>query len=135
MGKKYIQINHDKQDKSFAIKKAHNQKVIQIKRAHKITQTLSFRANKIAMQELSTNGYMLYMYLVMHPHNRVWALSSKAIYSETTLTEKPYLGAVKELIAKGFLVPHDIESPYGNWKIKDNAYYFYEDRNRIGTSI
>lgn len=123
-----IQINHDKQNRSYAIKKSHNQKVIQIKRANKVTQTINFQANKEAMQELSANGYLLYMYLVMHPHNRVWALSSKTIYNETALTEKPYTGAVKELIEKGFLVPHDIESIYGNWKIKDNAYYFYENR-------
>lgn len=103
-----------------------NQKIIQIKRARPMTQTISFSANKEALRTLSANGYALYMYLVLHPHNTIWALSSKAIYAETSLTQKPYLAAVKELISKGYLVPHDIDE---TWKAQDDAYYFYEDLN------
>ena len=122
-----IQINNDSEGKSYAIKVSHNQKVIQIKRANPLKQTVNFDANRQALKTLTANGYVLYMYLTMHPHDMVWALSRKDVFNETTLKERAYEAAVADLIQNKYLVPHDINSTYGNWKADNNAYYFYEN--------
>lgn len=120
-GKK-IQINCDKQGRSYAIVVAKNQKVIQI---HRAKNGISFAANYEAMKILTPNAYVLFMYLLMHENNRVWALSSKDVYEKTTLTEKTYPKAVQELINKGYLTAGEIDLGSGT-KYKEDAYHLWE---------
>ena len=118
--------------KIYSILVAKNQKVIQI---HRIKSSINFEANYKAMKELSSNAYVLYMYLLMHENHRVWALSSKDAYNKTGLTDKTYPNAVKELSKKGYLtagiidlgeVKNGTQSEYER-KYKEEAYHLWED--------
>ena len=120
-----IEINNDTCGRSFA--KYTNQKVVQIKRVDEKRKSINFDANRQAMQNLTPNGYMLYMNLILWPHDTAWALSSKEVYQRTTLKRRTYEAAIEDLISHGYLVPHDIRSPSGNFKADDNAYYLLED--------
>ena len=108
--------------KQYSITIAANQKVIQINR---VKNYINFEANYKAMSVLSSNAYVLYMYLLMHDNRRIWALSSKDVYAKTALTEKTYPKAVAELIDKNYLVRRDIQL-VAYTKFSDNIYQFYE---------
>ena len=108
--------------KQYSITIAANQKVIQINR---VKNYINFEANYKAMSVLSSNAYVLYMYLLMHDNRRIWALSSKDVYAKTALTEKTYPKAVAELIDKNYLVWGDIQLD-AYTKFSDNSYQFYE---------
>ena len=126
-GYKTIEINNDSQLRSYAIKVAANQKVVQI---HRRAGSITFDANYKAMKALSPAGYMLYMYLLMHSNNRIWALSSEAVYNKTNLTKNTFPKAVDELIATGYLTEGDID--IGGNKFKKNAFHLWEDpENKI----
>lgn len=121
---KRIEINSSKSGGIYPIIVAPNQKVIQI---HRIRKAINFEANKAALATLSANGYVLYMYLLMHPEGRIWALSSKDVYNRTPLTEKTYTVAMKELIAKGYLTEGEIFiNTYSATTFKENAWHFWE---------
>lgn len=119
---KTIQINNDSKGRSYAIQVAKNQKVIQI---HRVKSSINFEANYEAMKELSSNTYVLYMYLIMHENDRVWALSSKDVYAKTQLTEKTYQKAIQELIEKKYLTAGEIDIGT-EIKYKENAYHLWE---------
>jgi hypothetical protein len=104
------------------IKVAKNQKVIQI---HKIQNGINFEANYKALATLTEHGYILYMYLLMHSNDRIWALSSKDVTARTPLTMNPYNAAVHDLIEKGYLVKKDID--HMEYHFSENAYHFLED--------
>lgn len=99
-----------------------NQKVIQI---HRIQNGINFEANYKALATLTEHGYILYMYLIMHSNNRVWALSSKDVMARTPLTLTPYNKAVHDLIEKGYLVEGEIN--FKDLHFSENAYHFLED--------
>lgn len=103
------------------IRLSYDQKLIQI---HKVREGVNFVANQQAMKTLSANGYLLYMYLLLHNDKRIWALSSKDVFNKTALTVNTYPKAVKELIEKGYLVSGVIDT--GIDIISRNAYHFYE---------
>ena len=118
--------------KMYSILVAKNQKVLQI---HRIKSSINFEANYKAMKALTSNAYVLYMYLLMHENHRVWALSSKDVYAKTHLTDKTYPNAVKELVKKGYLTPgiinlgelrSGVQSDYDR-KYKEEAYHLWED--------
>lgn len=121
-GYKTIEINNDSQLRSYAIKVAANQKVIQI---HRKSGSITFASNYKAMKALSSNAYVLYMYLLMHSNNRIWALSSEDVYDKTNLTKNTFPKAVEELIATGYLVKGEID--IGGNKFKNNAFHLWED--------
>ena len=117
-----ISIYESRTGKQYYIKVAANQKVIQI---HRVKNYINFEANYKAMAALSSNAYVLYMYILMHDNRRIWALSSKDVYAKTALTEKTYTKAVAELIEKKYLVKGDIQlDAYTTYS--ENAYHFYE---------
>lgn len=106
---------------TYQVEVAKNQKVVQI---HRVKNGINFEANLRAMKTLSANGYVLYMYLMMHEKDRVWALSSKDVYRKTPLTEKTYPKAVQELIDNNYLIKENIG--VGGTLISENAYHLYE---------
>lgn len=111
----------DDRGKEYIIKVSNNQKVIQI---HK-KRGIDYISNYAAMKNLSSNAYVLYMYLLMHYEKRIWALSSKDIYEKTQLKKYTLTNAVKELQDKGYLVPGEID--LGNGKTyNSSSYHFYE---------
>lgn len=117
-----ISVSESRTGKQYYIKVAANQKVIQI---HRVKNYIDFEANYNAMSTLSSNAYVLYMYILMHDNRRIWALSSKDVYAKTALTEKTYTKAVAELIEKKYLVKGDIQLDACT-TYSENAYHFYE---------
>lgn len=119
-----------------AIKIAKNQKVIQI---HRIKNSINFEANYFALNRLSSDAYVLYMYLLMRNPAQPWALSSKDVISRTSLSMRTYNNAVSELIEKKYLVEGEINLPQyslkgvecGMWHFEENAYHLYEDPDLI----
>ena len=120
------EINFFKNGYNGSIKVAKNQKVIQI---HRIKNGINFEANYKALATLTEHGYILYMYLLMHSNNRVWALSSKDVTERTPLTMNPYNAAVHDLIDKGYLVAGNIDEKELHFDV--NAYHFLEDPEKI----
>lgn len=106
------------------IKVSKNQKVIQV---HRVQKGINFEAAYKALQTLTTDAYALYSYLVMHPLDYPWALSSKDITSRTGLSMRTYNNAVHELIDKGYLVEGEINM--GNYHFSENAYHLFENPN------
>ena len=107
----------------YTILVSKNQKVIKI---HRIKSAINFKANEQAQKELSIYAYAMYMYLIRHEQNRVWALSSKDVFEKTPLKEKTYIKAVQELIDKGYLTKGTIDLGCGDRKYKDEAYHLWE---------
>lgn len=120
------EINFYKNGFNGTIKVAANQKVIQV---HRLNGGITFETNYKAMSDLSTNAYMLYMYMIMLPENKAWALSSKHVMEKTALTKNTYPNAVNELIEKGYLVSGSID--LGGTKWNDNAYHMWEEPQNI----
>lgn len=125
-------INFYKNGYNGSIKIAKNQKVIQV---HRTGKSINFFANYKAIENLSSDGYVLYMYLLMHPLDNVWALSSKDVTSRTPLSMRTYNSAVHELIDKGYLVEGDINLKQyskrgvecGELNFSNDAYHLFED--------
>ena len=113
-----------------------NQKVIQI---HKVQNGINFEANKKALASLTTNAYVLYMYILMNNPMHPWALSSKDATNKTALSMRTYNNAVAELIEKNYLVEGEINMKQysikgiecGLWHFDENAYHLYEDPDLI----
>ncbi len=132
MASRKIDVIDFKTWKMYSILVAKNQKVIQI---HRIKSSINFEANYKAMNDLTSNAYVLYMYLLMHENHRVWALSSKDVYNKTHLTEKTYPNAVKELVKKGYLTAgiinlgevHSGTIDEKGRRYKEEAYHLWED--------
>lgn len=122
MGCKKIFVYEHKTYKRYSITIAPNQKVLQI---HRIKSGINFEANYEAMKVLSSNAYVLYMYLLMHKDNRVWALSSQDVCAKTALTEETFPTAVDELIEKKYMVQGEI-CLGGDTKYKTDAYHLLE---------
>ena len=61
------------------------------------------------MKKLTADAYLLYMYLITRPSNRVWTLSSQDVYNNTALKKRTYSKAVSELIEKKYLIPGPID--------------------------
>lgn len=121
-GLKTIWVNNCN-GQTYKIELAKNQKVVKVNR---IKNGINFEANNKALATLSANAYVLYMYLLLHSPNRVWALSSKDVYSKTPLAERTYTKAIDELISKGYLVEKEIDVGDGK-KYKENSFILFED--------
>lgn len=116
-----IQINHDIQGKSFAIKLAAGQRVYQV---HREKESINFDMNKYVLSYLSANAYILYMYMITNAQNRPWSLSSKHINDMTPLSKNTYPNAFNELVEKGFLTEGIID--IGGQVFKKDAYHLWE---------
>lgn len=128
--KKYYEYEVTNLGTPYGIKVAYNQKVVQI---HRLDSGVTFSATKKAQKTLTLYGFVLYMYLLLHEVNRVWALSSKDVYASTSLTEKTYPKAVKDLIDKGYLTQGKIDG--GVVEFEENAYHLWEDPdNKVNNS-
>lgn len=107
--------------KPYTLELKPKQKLIKI---NKCGDFIDLDANNQAQQELSIYGYCLYMRLVKLVNHAIWALSNNEIEKNAKLSIHQYNQAVKELIDKGYLVPHSID--LGTEIITKHAYYFYE---------
>ena len=97
-----------------------NQKVIEIHKVHpKKGKILDIPTNRIAQNELSAQAYVLYMDFVLNLPEYNEALSLEHILKTTTLSERGYYKAVKELIEKQYLVRK-------SHKDFSEFYHFYE---------
>lgn len=105
-----------------SLKISKNQKIIKI---HRIKNGINFEANFKAMKKLSLNTYVLYMYLMMHDNNRIWALYSQDVMNRTHLTKNTYPNAVNELIDKQYLTSSTINTTDGVFS--ENVYDLWED--------
>lgn len=69
---------------------------------------VNFVANKkdmlYAMQQLSSVGFMLYMYCISNQQNYTFGLSKQDVLLSTGMADRSYTSAVKSLIDNGFLV-------------------------------
>ena len=103
------------------IKVVPNQKVIEI---HKVNEKrgkiLDISANRIAQKELSAQAYVLYMHFVLNLPGYKEALSLEHILNTTSVSERGYYKAVKELIEKQYLV----RKPSKDFS---EFYHFYEN--------
>lgn len=117
-----ISVYERKTGKHYGIQVAKNQKVIQI---HRVKNGINFEANYEAMKNLTSNAYVLYMYLIMHSNDRVWALSKVDVEAKTALSEKTYLKAVQELISKNYLTAGEIDIG-GEKPWTEEAYHLWE---------
>ena len=113
---------HLSNGQDYPIKLAKNQKIIQI---HKVNIGINYSANMKALNKLSANAFVLYMYLLDHDEMRLWALSSKDVINKTSLSKNTYPNAVNELIEKGFLEEKSID--IGQEQYSENTYHFWED--------
>ena len=103
------------------IKVVPNQKVIEI---HKVKEKgagiLDIAANKRAMKNLTANAYTLYMHFVLNIPGYKEALSLSYILENTSLSERGYYNAIKELIDKQYIIK-EYNKEYSNY------YLFFED--------
>lgn len=98
-----------------------NQKVIEIHKVHaKGGRILDIPTNRLAQKELSAQTYVLYMHFVLHLPEYKEALSLKHILETTSISERGYYKAIKELIEKKYLVPKPS-------KEYSEFYHFYEN--------
>ena len=56
------------------------------------------------MQQLSSVGFMLYMYCISNQQNYTFGLSKQDVLLSTGMADRSYTSAVKSLIDNGFLV-------------------------------
>ena len=96
---------YDSSGIQYTIKVHPNQKAIYIHR----DKGINFWLNQEAMEKLSADAYLLYMYLLVKKENRVWALSSQDVFEHTALKKRTYMKAVAELQEKKYLIPGPIE--------------------------
>lgn len=113
---------HDLKGRTYKLELSKNQKVVKI---HRIKETINFAENAKVQEELSINAFLLYMYLVRHQQDRVWALSSKDVYPKTHLTESTYRKAMHELIEKEYLTKGTIDLG-ADGIYKEESYHFWE---------
>lgn len=112
----------DHNNKDYFVRVANNQKVIQIHRE----KGINFDSNYEAIKTLSTNAYVLYMYMLMHSSNRIWALSSQEVFDNTPLKKRTYMNAMKELQDAKYLTPGVID--LNNGEVYDtNTYHLWEN--------
>lgn len=105
--------------KYYDIKLAPNQKVVTVVKSKPRGYILDIDANKAARKNLSSDAYSLYMHFVLNVPGYTEALSMKHNLDTSSLSERTYYKAIKELIDKGYLVktPHEQIKEY---------YLFYE---------
>ena len=101
------------------IKVHNNQKVVKIIKLHSKGLIYDIAANKAAMKNLSPAGFMLYSHFIQNVPDFTEVLSRKTIVETTTLSDRTYDSAIKELIAKSYLIKTE------NPDFKD-YYLFYE---------
>ena len=102
------------------IKVVPNQKVIEIHKVHeKRGKILDIPANRIAQKELSAQTYVLYMHFVLNLPGYKEALSLEHLCNTTSISERGYYKAIKELIEKKYLV----RKPSKDFS---EFYHFYE---------
>lgn len=114
-----VQIQAD-DGKRYDIKLAPNQKVVTVIKSKPKGYILDIDANKLARKTLSSDAYSLYMHFVLNIPGYTEALSMQHNIDTSSLSERTYYKAVKELIQKGYLVktPHEQIKEY---------YLFYEN--------
>ena len=114
-----VQIQAD-DGKRYDIKLAPNQKVVTVIKSKPKGYILDIEANKLARKTLSSDAYSLYMHFVLNIPGYTEALSMQHNIDTSSLSERTYYKAVKELIQKGYLVktPHEQIKEY---------YLFYEN--------
>lgn len=108
-------------DSPYTVNVDKNQKIVKI---HKYTEGVNFKANDEAQEGLSMAAYSLYMYLIKHSNDRVWALSCSDVVNKKLFGKSTYHTAVAELMEKGYLVAGCID--IGTEIIAENSYHFYE---------
>lgn len=121
----------------YTIKLEKNQKLVMI---HKYSDGVNFKANDEAQESLSMAAYSLYMYLIKHSNERLWALSCVDVVNKKLFGRSTYHAAVNELIEKKYLATGCID--IGTEYIAENSYHFYEspslnpkcDNRRIAAS-
>ena len=106
---------------TYTIRQANNQKLFQVHR----NKTINFTNNYDALKNLSQNAYILYMYMIMHNPERIWALSSKDIFECTPLKKKTYISAMRELQDKNYITPGAIKLSE-NCTYENNTYHIWE---------
>ena len=110
------------------VKVVPNQKVIEIYKVYaKGGRILDIQTNRQAQKELSAHAYVLYMHFVLHLPGYREALSLDYITKSTSLSERGYYKAVKELIEKKYLVPKPS-------KEYSEFYHFYEQPDEVGSA-
>lgn len=106
---------------TYTIRRTNNQKLFQIHR----DKGINFEHNYTALKTLSQNAYTLYMYMIMHNPERIWALSSKDVFECTPLKKKTYIAAIRELQNKNYLTPGPIKLSE-NCIYENNTYHIWE---------
>ena len=82
-----------------------NQKVIEIHKVNdKRGKILDIQTNREAQKNLSPQTYVLYMHFVLNLPGYKEALSLEHILNTTSISERGYYKAVKELVDKQYLV-------------------------------
>ena len=117
MPKNKIRVHKD--DYFYDIKVAPNQKVVKTIKSQKV---MNPDAVRIAIKSVSKEGFMLYMYLTLNKNDYTEALSIQNVSVATSLSERSYYSAVKELIEKKYLV----KVPNEDYQ---NYYIFYHDKD------
>ena len=103
------------------IKVVPNQKVIETYKVNqKKGKILDIQTNRTAQKDLNAQAYVLYMHFVLNLPNYKEALSLEYIMTTTSLSERGYYKAVKELIEKKYLV----QKPSKEYS---EFYHFYEN--------
>lgn len=116
----YMAVRVASDGKYYDIKLAPNQKVVTVIKSKPKGYILDIEANKLARKNLSSDAYSLYMHFVLNVPGYTEALSMKHNLDTSSLSERTYYKAIKELVQRGYLVktPHEQIKEY---------YLFYEN--------
>lgn len=106
----------------MTVSSSEKQKIIIVKKAEVGKDDLYTKINLDAIEEamkiLKGNCFKLWMYIAKNKDQYQFALSCVDFCRSANVTKPTYLGAVKELVDKGYLVPSKEEPT--------NLYIFYE---------
>jgi hypothetical protein len=102
-----------------------NQKVVRIIKCHQKGLIYDLNANKAAIKNLTPAAFMLYSHFIQNIPDFIEVLSRKALIETTALSDRTYDSAIKELIAKGYMV----KTNHPSYK---DYYLFYEDPTQGG---
>ena len=105
MSRKSIWLNFDPHDRLYSIIEDDNGISFQTHREH---AGITFAANKSALKALSSQGYVLYMYMLLHAEKRCWFLKLKQVCKATSLSAEEVEASVQELSTQGYLTPGSI---------------------------
>lgn len=73
--------------------------------AHRLKGGINFQLGHAAMKELSIEGFMLYMCMLMRPQNEPLTFNDNSLRRQTKLTQETLDKAKRELLEKGYLTP------------------------------